>query len=80
MYGLITVHFQYCLSPACRLAHVPCMIAWLLLFKVVAAEKIHQNLLDGVEQFDKGTMKHTETTEKNPLPPVEGLSGWIYIN
>lgn len=41
--------------------------------KVVAAEKIHQTLLTCVEHFDKATMKHTETEEKNPLPPVEGL-------
>lgn len=42
--------------------------------EVVAAEKIHQSLLTGVEHFDKATMKHTTTEEKNPLPPVEGLS------
>lgn len=40
---------------------------------VVAAEKAHQNLLDGVEQFDKTQMKHANTEEKNTLPPVEGL-------
>lgn len=41
--------------------------------KVVAAEKNHQNFLTGVEHFDKSSMKHTETTEKNALPPIEGL-------
>lgn len=41
---------------------------------VVAAEKQHQNLLNGVEHFDKTCMKHTETDEKNNLPPLEGLS------
>lgn len=40
---------------------------------VVAAEKQHQNLLNGVEHFDKTCMKHTETDEKNNLPPLEGL-------
>lgn len=42
-------------------------------YKVVAAEKNHQNFLTGVEHFDKSSMKHTETTEKNALPPIEGL-------
>lgn len=41
--------------------------------KAVAAEKAHNGLINGVEQFDKTTMKHTETEEKNPLPPNEGL-------
>lgn len=40
---------------------------------VVAAEKQHQNLLEGVEHFDKTQMKHTTTEEKNPLPPIEGF-------
>lgn len=40
---------------------------------VVAAEKAHQNLLDGVEHFDKSQMKHTTTEEKNSLPPIEGF-------
>lgn len=40
---------------------------------VVAAEKAHQNLLDGVEHFDKSQMKHTTTEEKNILPPIEGF-------
>lgn len=39
----------------------------------MAAEKAHQNLLDGVEHFDKSQMKHATTEEKNPLPPIEGL-------
>lgn len=37
------------------------------------AEKAHNDLISGVEHFDKASMKHTETTEKNPLPPNEGL-------
>lgn len=43
------------------------------MYSVVQAEKQHQNLLNGVEHFDKSCMKHTETAEKNPLPPIEGL-------
>lgn len=43
------------------------------MYKAVAAEKNHQNFLTGVEHFDKSSMKHTETTEKNALPPIEGL-------
>jgi hypothetical protein len=33
---------------------------------------VHQNLLEGVEHFDKATMKPTQTQEKNPLPDPEG--------
>lgn len=40
---------------------------------VVLQEKVHQNLLNGVEHFDKATMKHAETQEKNPLPDPEGI-------
>jgi hypothetical protein len=39
---------------------------------VVQQERVHQTLLEGVEQFDKASMKHTETQEKNPLPDPEG--------
>jgi hypothetical protein len=39
---------------------------------VVRQEKVHQNLLEGVEHFDKATMKPTQTQEKNPLPDPEG--------
>lgn len=46
---------------------------------VVAAEKIHQNLLSGVELFDKACMKRTETEEKNSLPPIEGLSHYKFF-
>lgn len=46
---------------------------------VVAAEKAHQNLLEGVEHFDKTQMKHTTTEEKNSLPPIEGLCFAAYI-
>lgn len=39
----------------------------------MAAVKAHSELISGVEHFDKAKMKHTETTEKNPLPEMEGL-------
>ena len=55
---------------------LPCTICFA---SVVAAEKQHQNLLDGVEHFDKTQMKHTTTEEKNPLPPIEGLFLLLYI-
>jgi hypothetical protein len=44
-----------------------------MIFEAVAAEKDHINFISGVEQFDKTTMKHAETSEKNPLPPLEGI-------
>ena len=31
------------------------------------ADKVHEN----VEKFNKSQLKHTETTEKNPLPDKE---------
>lgn len=40
--------------------------------KAVQAEKSHQQFINGVEHFDKTSMKHTETEEKNPLPDVNG--------
>lgn len=39
----------------------------------VAAEKTHIEFISGVEQFDKTTMKHAQTSEKNPLPAIEGI-------
>lgn len=42
------------------------------LHAAVQQEKQHLNLIEGVEQFDKSTMKHTETQEKNPLPGTQG--------
>jgi hypothetical protein len=39
----------------------------------VAAERAHNDLISGVENFKRSSMKHTETDEKNPLPPIEGI-------
>lgn len=44
----------------------------LLCMLAVLQEKTHQTLLTGVEQFDKASMRHTETTEKLVLPNKEG--------
>lgn len=45
-----------------------------LLFTIaVMQEKVHQNLINGVEQFDKTSMKHTLTQEKNQLPDPQGI-------
>lgn len=38
----------------------------------VQQEKTLQNLIHGVEQFDKSSMKHTETAEKIILPDSQG--------
>jgi len=40
---------------------------------VVEQERVHHNLLKGVEGYDKDSMKHTETQEKVCLPDPEGL-------
>lgn len=45
----------------------------------MAAEKAHVDLISGVEHFDKAKMKHTETTEKNQLPPIEGLFVALFV-
>lgn len=39
---------------------------------VVQQEKQQQNLLHGVESFDKSALKHTDTQEKGVLPDPEG--------
>lgn len=44
----------------------------LLCMLAVLQEKTHQTLLTGVEQFDKASMRHTETAEKLVLPNKEG--------
>lgn len=54
--------------------HVFC----LLCMTVVLQERTHQTLLNGVEHFDKATMKHTETSEKVVLPDKDGE--YILIN
>lgn len=43
-----------------------------MLFIDVNAEKTHQNLLSGVEHFQKSTLKHAETQEKIILPDPAG--------
>lgn len=44
--------------------------------KAVAAERAHVEFMNGVQHFDRRSMNHAETEEKNPLPPMEGL--WIF--
>ena len=66
--GLILLYLSFIITFRCT--H--------LLLIVVAAEKAHQNLLDGVEHFDKTQMKHTTTEEKNSLPAIEGCYRFIY--
>jgi hypothetical protein len=38
----------------------------------VKTEKSQKALLEGVEKFDQGKLKHTTTEEKNPLPDKTG--------
>lgn len=44
----------------------------LLCMSAVQQEKTHQTFLTGLEQFDKATMRHTQTAEKVILPNKEG--------
>lgn len=47
----------------------------MLISVAVQQEKTHQNLLNvlnGVEHFDKSSMKHTTTAEKVVLPDSKG--------
>lgn len=43
-------------------------------FTDVAAEKSQKALIDDVEGFDTGKLKHAQTQEKNPLPDKFGES------
>jgi Thymosin beta-4 family len=52
--------------------NVALRLYFIFIIEAVAAEKAHINLITGLSTFDKTTMKHTETEEKNPLPPMEG--------
>lgn len=45
---------------------------------VVEQERVHHNLLKGVEGYDKDSMKHTETQEKVCLPDPEGLDRPVF--
>ena len=40
-------------------------------FLGLAEEKKHENLVHGIEDFQKGQLKTTQTQEKNPLPNPE---------
>ena len=39
---------------------------------VIGQEKQEVELRSEISDFDKTTLAHTETQEKNPLPPPEG--------
>lgn len=41
---------------------------------MIQQEKGQQQLLSGIENFDTGKLKHTETQEKNPLPTKEVIA------
>lgn len=47
-------------------------------FADVATEKTQKAVLEGVEGFDTGKLKHTKTEEKNPLPDKSG--NYFFIN
>lgn len=55
------------------------MLKWIsvscLVFFVsaIAQEKTEQELMSGIEGFDAGKLKPTETQEKNPLPDPSGI-------
>lgn len=51
--------------------------ACVILILDVQNEKNAQNLFSGIEKFDTGSLKHTETQEKNPLPDQEGVKRFI---
>lgn len=46
----------------------------------VQQEKTQQNLLHGVESFDKDALKHTDTKEKIILPAAEGETAFCHPN
>ena len=42
------------------------------MYSDIESEKTHQNLLQGVESYDKSSLKPAETQEKIILPAKEG--------
>ena len=54
---------------------LPAYLAWLLFWLDMQQEKTHQNLLSGVEHFDKHSMKTVTLEEKTHLTSTEGI-GW----
>ena len=45
----------------------------------IESEKSHQNLLQGVENYDKSSLKPAETLEKSVLPAKEGKFLFLYV-
>ena len=50
----------------------PLFSVLLTVFTDIQTEKSHQNLVQGIEGFEKSTMKRTETSEKITLPNQQG--------
>lgn len=55
------------------------MVDRYFVFIDVAAEKTQKALIDDVEGFDTGKLKHAQTQEKNPLPDKFGRLYYISI-
>lgn len=70
-----TIHIVYFL----RFAFLFCNSTFCFRFQAVAAEKAHISLITGVEHFDKASMRHAETEEKNALPPIEGIFACVLL-
>ena len=46
-----------------------------ILYSVIETEKLNHSLFEGVENYDKTSLKSTETQEKVNLPDKQGI-GW----
>lgn len=42
-------------------------------YTAIQQEKSQVELIDGIEGFNRHSLKHTETVEKNPLPTKETI-------
>lgn len=61
--------------------HFPCLIiAYAHALADVKQEKTHQNLLTGVESFNKDKLKDVTPEEKTHLPSPEGRDPGLHIS
>lgn len=49
------------------------LIIFISLFLAIQQEKSQNDLMNGIEGFNRTSLKHAETLEKNPLPTKETI-------
>ena len=69
----------FCIFPTCHINLSSILIPFLLflssflfcIFIAIQQEKSQHDLINGIEHFNRTSLKHAETQEKNPLPTKE---------